>query len=647
MFLQRHFVRVHLPKIDGRGIMNFQTGIGGWAVKILLGLLILSFAIWGVEDMLFKQARNVDVAKVGDVTITTQMLGQAVRREEENLRASLGNQYSHELMQKLNLEEQVLDKLINRNLIQTESFKLALTPSDQDILEQIRNNPVFQGASGTFDKEQFLAVLRRNNLNEKSYVEQLRQSMASNMLMDTIGRVKISDSEIIALYRALQEARSGKLYTLSQQAVDADTPDDTALEAFHRENSSAFTLPEYRSASYVVIKGEDIKKSLDIRESDLEAVYQERIEEFKRGEQRNIQQLLFDNEASADKASEMLAAGKSLDQVAKESGAQGKKPISMGLIEQSKMIAEAADEVFDLEVGKFSQPIKSAFGWHIFYVSAIEPPRTLAFAEVKQSLETDAKHYAADRALTKLTNQIEDALASGSSLAEVAKEVGLEVKTLASVDKNGKTPAGVVAKDLPDLDKFLDILFATDEKTDSGVKSSKGGNFYLLRTESVTPEHVQPLADVKARVIEAVKAQNRRQKLAALANEISSQFTDSNARAGLITKYRLKETGFSNVKRSDEKPTVPDALLSELFDKRIGESTSMAPSESGDYVLAMVKDITPSNATPSAESLAELRRSIEESTGNEMMKQYMDYLKTKHGVTVNQTALESMRKAAQ
>jgi len=625
--------------------MNFQTGIGGWTIKILLALLIVSFSVWGIEDMLFKKSHHVDVAKIGNVSITTQMLGQAVRREEDGLRVTLGNQYSPDLIRQLNLESQVLEKLIQRQLIQMEAHAMGILPSDKDILDDIRQTPAFLNAKGVFDKEQFMAVLRRNRMSEKEYVDQLRSAVATQMLLATIGRAYPSESEVLSLYKALKEKRSGTFYTLQHNGVQIAPPAESDIEAYYQEHINDYVSQELRAADYLVITPEVLAKNIAVQESDLQAVYQERMEEFKRTEQRDVSQMIFDSEADAQKAAAMLAGGASLAEAAAKSGAQGGKPIALGLIEKNKLLPEAADTVFALASGATTAPIKSAFGWHIFQVTRIEEPRTLTFEEVKSQLEHDAKQYAIDQAVSKVTNQIEDALASGSSLQEVAKVVGLTIHSIPAVSRTGQTASGETAANLPKLDRFLDVLFTTDEKTESSLKSSKGGEFYLLRTETIIPEKPQPLADVRSKVVDAVIKRKRQEKIAELSKTISAGFADPSQRSQLISEHKLKSSGFISLKRNSDNTPLPEALLQELFDKRKNESTAMAQTAAGDAVIAVLTEITPHTGEPVKEELEALRRSIEKSTADEMTRQYFDHLKVKYQVSVDQKAIAALRRA--
>ncbi len=625
--------------------MNFQSGIGGWMVKILLVLLIISFAIWGIEDMLFGQARQVNVASIGSQQITSQMLGQAVSREEERLRASFGRALTPEMLKSMNLEAQVLERMIARNLLHKEATELGITPSEADLLAAIRSNPSFQNAQGQFDKNQFLLALRRNDLSEKDYLAQLKQSLATEILVATIHRAQPSKAELDFLYQAMKQSRSGTLYTLSQSSIPLDPPTQEALETYHREHSAQFMTPELRSASYVVIHPKDLEKDITVSSADLETLYKQRQDEFKRGERREVSQLLFDSKEKATAAHQHLRDGKTFAEAAREGGTKDSAPVAMGLVEKSKLPAEAAEEVFSLAADSFTAPIQSAFGWHIFKVSRIEPPRTLGLDEVKTHLEQEARQSKLEQAVSSITNHLEDTLASGSPLPEAAAMIGLSVHSIEPVDRKGHGKDGTPAKDIPDLERFLEVLFSTEEKTESSVRSSKGGDLFVLRVESVQPEALRPLAEVRQQVTDALLSHERKEKLSALAVDISAKFNNPAERAALIRQHQLKESRFEAVRRNDERSVLPASVIDELFDKRVNEATAMAENDAGDWIIAVLDRIDEHTVPPQEADYASLRRSTEDSTSDEMTRQYLAYLRKKHHVTIDNQALSSLRQA--
>lgn len=620
---------------------NFSTGIG---VKILMGLLIVSFAVWGVEDMVRQSSHNATVATIGDIKISHGEFAQGLRRETETLRRMLGDNFSPEIARQFNLEQRVLQRLVNHTLIKLESEALGLVPSDDDVVRTIRANPAFQDEKGNFVKAKLDAMLRAAGLSEKSYVEQLRQDIGAGLLLETVTSVaSVPENAPATLLAAREEQRSVALFTLTTAlAGAAPQPKDSDIEEYYKANARAFTAPEYRTVSYVALDQGDVKKTAKPSAEDLEKAYLERIDEFKKPERRLVEQLLFGNEEAARKAHGELAAGKAFDKVAAESNILNKKSLSLGALERTQVLEAAADKVFALDKGAVSEPVKSPFGWHIFRVDAILPATTLPLEDVRGALEKDLAQYAADNALSGMANKLEDAIAGGSTLKEAALALGLKTVTLPGMTKAGKLADGSAAKDIPPYDKFLDTAFKTDEKTESGLVTSKGGVFYIVRTESITPEQMRPLAEVKAKAVAGWQKEQQQEKLAALAKDISDAFAKEATRNAAIAKYNLSANTVL-LKRVGEAAPLPPELVADIFAHAPGTATAALPGAGGDYVIALVQAIVPAPApqknAKSTAALADIRKELGNQLQDEVTTQYLRYLAGKYPVSINEAAL--------
>jgi peptidyl-prolyl cis-trans isomerase D len=620
-------------------LRSVASGIGS---KILLVLLVLSFAVWGIGDMVSGPGRNREVATVGDEAIPLAAFQQAFRQEVENIRRSLGDNYSPELVKNLNVSDYVLHRLINRKLLQMESEALGLLPGDADIARRIRSNPAFQNDKGEFDKRAFETMLRNIGLSEQGYVNEMRQELGVSLIVDTLtAAVPVPEIAASTLYQALEEQRTADIYTLSPSLVSVPAPDDATITAYYNENGQTFSSPEYRTLTYASIKANDVRDRATVSEDDLRAAYQEHLEEYKRPERRAVEQLLFSSEEKARAAYKKLQEGASFKQLAKSGDILNKNAVSLGKVEREKIFDEAAQPVFSLKAGEFTEPLKSAFGWHIFHVTAIEPPSTLPFEEVRASLEKELAVRSGEEALSKFTNHVEDALAGGSTLQEIAREMSMTLQTVGPVSAQGETPEGRAAK-LPELDKFLETAFKTDEKTESPLTISRNGLYYIVRVDSVTPEHVRPLSEVRSQVIARWQNEERAKRLAGLAGDIAAKMANSATRGQVMDQYGLTVTTSGPLKRSSTKAaglTLSPELLNEIFSRRPGQSTAAYPAPGGDYMVAVVRNIVPA-ASGSNGKLAELSQGLHGSVQNEIITQYLTYLGKKYGMTINRSLIE-------
>lgn len=625
---------------------QLRSGASNIAAKILLACLVLAFALWGVGDIGRHPSQNAAVAKVGSEAIHMPEFRRAYHSELERVRDALGANFSPELVKGLRLESQVLQSMATRLTLEQQSRALGIVPSDLDVVRLIRTNPIFKNSAGEFDKDRFYASLRNAGLSEQTYVEQMRNRLATSIIMETLAsQAPVSDAAVKALYAAAHERRTALLYKLNESMLPPSaTPTDEQLDTFYKTNPELFTEPEFRSLSYVTIRPEDAHANASVTEDELKAAYKERLSEFARPEQRQVEQLLYSSEESAKQAYEQLKAGEKFAAVGAKTPISNKGATSLGAITRDHILDAAAGPVFSLKEGEFTQPIQSPFGWHVFYVSKILPASTASFEEVRADLEKDLTQQSRDDAFGKLANAVEDALAAGSSLEEAASQQGLKLQRVSEVNASGKTRSGADAKNLPSLDKFLETAFKTDEKTESGLMTSKGGVYYIVRVESVSPQHVKPLETVKAQAIAKWQESDRQTRLRQLANTLAKQMADPKTRDKALSERRLSPVTTEPLQRTSQKAAgleLPPTLVADIFAQKPGDSTAAYGLKDGQFVIAVAKDVLPAPAPEGKAALDEMRKTLETDMQNEIVEQYMAYLGTKYPLSINQNVLNA------
>lgn len=631
-------------------IKKFRAHARNLGSKILMGLLILTFGIWGIEDMLLKSNSNVTVAAVGDMKISGAEYQQALSRETDKLRQMLGKEATPDILKSFNIGPQVLQQLVDERLLMLESRKLGLRPSDEDVANNIRKNPGFLDDKGKFSKKNFEYFLQTNHISEKAFIEKIRSDMAVSLLINSITSLSnVPKNAPATLLSAREELRNIDLYTIpSSMASSQAIPTSEQLKNYYDANIAIFTAPEYRTISYVLITADDAKKlakdsKSNLANQDMETAYHERIEEFKKPERRKVEQLLFATEEGARKALEDIKSGKTFEQVAKESSVLNPKSISLGLIEKSSLISEAADKVFSQEISMVGEPVKSSFGWHIFRVKEIIPPMTLPLEEVRPILEKDLQQQNDERAITELSNHLEDLVAGGSTLSEAVNELGLKMFTIQPIDKTGKLANGTVEKNLPQDDKFLDIAFKTEEKTESPLINGKSGINYMIRVENVTAEHVMPLDQVKAKATTLWAAQEKKQQLSKIAQAISVDFANP-AKRQIAGKNLEAPVSLTVSQKAEDYKNIPPAMIREIFSHQVGDATAAYPQDNDNYVLAVIKQAMPvfhdAKDPKYTGIISSTTREYKTAVENEIIEQYLRSLARKYPPSVNMQALQ-------
>ena len=174
---------------------------GSWVVKVLLLLLVVSFAIWGIGDVFYGGAQNPTVATVGSSEISAGELADAFNRSLNNLQQRLGSTIDREQAIQLGLMQQALQDLITRRLIDLRAREMGLTVADDTLRQLVTEDPLFHSA-GQFDRDRFEQLLRANGMTEQGYLASLRQDVVRSTLTASLaGPVSVPASLVDAIYR--------------------------------------------------------------------------------------------------------------------------------------------------------------------------------------------------------------------------------------------------------------------------------------------------------------------------------------------------------------------------------------------------------------------------------------------------------------
>ena len=371
-----------------------RTRAGSIIVKVLFGLLILSFGFWGIytrSDYFQGHSPDTVIATVGDHNIRADDLQQALQPALERLRAQLGTQIDSRQVKQLGILDTLLDQLVDRSLLDQETQRLGLDVSDEAIKAAIYDNPAFRGPDGRFDRQLFAQVLMMNRLSEDQLVARLRHDLPRAALLQAItAGIGLPRPVVDALYRYRNEKRVADIVAFPVAAVTGiGLPSEEELGKFYEAHPDLFRAPEYRSFALASLSPADLAQKEPVPEDKLRSEYEQRKDGFETPDRRDIQQILAPSEEKAKEAEAALAAGKDWKEVATTLVGQDPDTIDLGLLTQQEIPRVLGDVAFELPLNQASQPIKSPLGWHILRVTKIEPAAAHSFEQAKPQLEAE------------------------------------------------------------------------------------------------------------------------------------------------------------------------------------------------------------------------------------------------------------------
>lgn len=626
---------------------SLRKGVASIVVKALLVLLILSFVVWGIGDVVTPGGGDDWAAKVGDIEINAYDLGNEYQRERVRLRALLGDDIDAEQARELGLPGMVLNGMVDRTVIGLGAADLGFTAGDALVRQRIRSDERFFNQLNTFDTEIFNNTLRALGLTENGYVAQVRGEIIRSHLAGSLGAGLTVPAPLAdRLYRHRFERRVAELLRIPDSSVEPpEVPGEPALRAFHQDNAPVFTAPEYRALTAVVIEAEDLADEIAVPQDELDEVFADRGDEFAVPERRRLRQMvLFDEEAAA-KARSRLEAGEDFALVAREEAGLDAEVLEIEPLTRPQLTrdlgAEIAAAVFAAARGSATAPLQSPLGWHIVEVAEIEPGRTPPRAEIEETLRAEMALERAVDALFDLANRLEDALGGGASLGDAARGLALPVRRIEAIDGSGLAPDGTVVADLPA--GLLETAFATEAGTESTLTETGSDGYFIVRVDSIAPPALKPFEDVREDVTKAWMAKRRGEVVAEAADAIAER-----ARAGAdfstIAAQRdveIEKTSPFNRNGAGAAPGMTADLVEALFAARIGEVVVGRGTRSS--IVARLVDIVGADTGGQARAnrLA-LSRQLASGIGGDLVAQLTAALRERYDVTVNTRVLDEL-----
>lgn len=627
--------------------------------RLMLLFIVATFALWGIGDIFRGGGSAMVVATVGTQKISAQEYATAVKNRQEEVRQKLGKMYTPDLMKKFNIEPQVLEAIINRNLLQQEAIAQGIVVGEDAIAEHIATDKEFRDSNGKFSKEHFQAILQSNRMSEKDFIAVMSQQLSAKLLLSTISAgITPPEDLVYALYRARAEKRKSSLLTIPLSAVAKNTvPTEDEIKAYYEGNNRKYTVPESRSFSFVEITPDDVK-GITVSEDDIKKLYDERADTLHQPERRVVEQLVYEKKEDAEKANAMLFAGKSMKETAASTNPQNKDKLLLGELTKERLPV-AADEAFMLKEGQSTRPYESPFGWHIIHVVKILPAGIKPLAEVHAALADEIKLRDAQDGLFKLSNSFEDTLGGGATFEQAAEKMALKVHTVEATTKAGNKATGGKA-DLPNIGNLLDVVFSTNEKDHSRMMQSDNGTYFMVQVNSIEKEHARPLAEVQAEVKQALINEQQEKQVKALSDQIAEALKAGKkleeALAGKKLNSAFEPSGIlqrnsDTVEEGKLKGRVlPPELVKDIFSiKKDGYTAAHALPEGG-YMIGTVEQVIPApdiveDPKSDTSPLQSIRSELSEMLPNEVQYYYLQYLRKKYPVNIHQETLKAVTDA--
>lgn len=609
--------------------------------KLLMGILAIAFIVWGIGDIFRNNSTEV-IAKVGGHKISYQEYRASMERVLQNIQQSYGSSVTLEDLSKVGEDLRILQQMINDTLLSKRLESLYFSVGDEIVRPFITSIPDFHNEKGEFDQALFKRILASNGLNEKKYVEGLRTRISLDLFLKSfLVTPQAPDLLVYPLFLYQFEQRLVNLLVIPQSAIgEIKDPTDTDLVQFYNDHNSYFEVPELRKVSYITLHPDKIKGKVVLSDEEVKQYYATHLDEFTVSDSRDVDQYLSDNKKAAQEIYEALTL--------KETPKATKMPL--GAVSKEGLLPEVADTVFTLENGQFTKPIKTDLGWHVFVVNKVTKAHAKSLEDVKDTIHTELQSTKEVEAFYEYINRLEDELSAGLTLEELAKEAKISVENLGPISQEGKNAKGELVKKIPDPEIFLPLIFNQDVGVESPLTSlSDNQSFVVAKVEQIFPNRVKPLDEIRGHVRDLWLEAEEKKELANLARQTKEKVAQGQTTIEtLSTQEGYQAYHELAVKRSGNEPfnqkqTLPDYLVRDIFSLNQKGVSNIYPLENGDYLFAQLVEIKKPNKEKQPKEYQVMIENYQQNFFDDVMSQYTTYLGELYPVSINEEMLKKNR----
>ncbi|WP_416882013.1 peptidyl-prolyl cis-trans isomerase [Marivita sp.] len=597
-------------------------------IWILMGLLIVGLAGFGATS-LSGSARSV--ATVGEKEVSTDAYLRSLRTEINAFAAQAGRAVPMSEAQMLGIDRQVLAQLVTARGLDNEAARIGISVGDDVVADQLLQVPSFQSADGSFNREAYSFALRNQGLSESEFEEQLRDDTSRTILQSAlIAGNTLPDTYIDTLLSYTGETRDFTWARLTGSNLQTGLPEpsEADLQAYYDENIANYTLPELRDITYAWITPEMIVDTVEVDEDALRASYEERFDEFNLPERRLVERLVFSTEDAATEALNRLGDDFTFEDLVAERGL-ALADVDLGDVTRDTLDG-AADGVFSAETGEVVGPLQSNLGPALFRVNAVLDAQTTSFEDARPDLRGELALDRARRVIETLAQTIDDELAAGATLEEVASTTEAEIGQIEWFPgADGEIAA---------YDAFREAAGQLNEGDFPEVIQLGDGGVFAMRLNRIQPPAPQPIEDVIDQVRQGWDTREQTAQLMAQAEELAASLANGTSFEDLSLAPQT-ETGLG---RNAQIADLPAGLLTAVFEMGVGDTRAVAGI--GEVILLKLDAITPVDRNDGdIEMLAQaLRNQASNSIAEDLFRAFATDVQQRAGVEINQPAINAV-----
>ena len=576
-------------------LQNIRQQTQGTTAKIIIGLIVISFAFFGIESILVSGGGS-EIAEVNGESIYPQELQLALDTQKRRLIAMMGDRLDPAMLDDETLTPQALDALINRKLLMQSAQAMQLEISEREIGQVVGSMEQFQ-VDGVFSPEVYKGALASAGYTPAYFKESLRDDMLLTQLRSGLaGSEFVTPSELQLNAQVLAEQRDLRYFVLPKEDFKPTSEvTEEQIAAYYASHEDEFRTLESLDLDYLQLSLDDFRQPVE--ESAVVDAYELAKQDFQYQTQNRVSHILLEagdtQQSRLADAQQQLASGVSFADVAKalsDDVGSADNGGDLGYSAGSTFPEDMEAAIAQLEPGVVSAPVETDAGIHLIVVTERKPGAEPTLEEMRKQLTETLQSDEARIALLRTVEELRDLVFNAEDLGYPAQELDLNVKTANGISRSQQD--GLFANPV-----LVDAAFSDDvlvAGNNSAVIELAGNNFVVLRVRKHNTPQTKPLADVREEVIASIIEDASREAVVTAANEAVDKLASGAALDEIADSYGYTLQTELGVDRRNV--TVPPAVLQHAFQlspPTQGVSTDFIQTSTGDAIIIELQRATP------------------------------------------------------
>ena len=619
-----------------------------WIVIAIFGVLVVvAFLFFGIEGY-FSQSNATWVAKVDGHEISQQDFTAALNNARQQQLNQPGNTMDPSEFEKPAFKEDVLKRVINRQLLINANDEYGIKVPDAVVRDQIASYPIFQ-VNGKFDSSSYLAWLAQQGKTAQQFQDEIRSDLATQQLPQAIVATAFATkAEAEAFLRLQLQTRDFSYVELpapapteqEQQVTDAQVAD------YYKQHQSDFMTPEEVSVNYIDLDAATMKATPDLSDKALQARYDKEKSRFVSPPQWNVSHILIKLPAKPTDAQKQaaLAKAKKVEALAKAPGADFAKLAEqysddlgskrqggdLGWLSKGDAGPEFQAALDKLKKGEVSDPVLTSDGYHIIDVRDMREGHTETFAQVRDQLVQEATKDAREDHYRDVGNKLTDMIYNDpTSLKPAAEKLGLTIQTTPLFGRDG-AKTGLASNPKVVKAAFSDLLLVQGNTSDPIELGND--HMVVIHVAKHVPAAVKPLTEVGDQIKQAIVQQRVEASAKKIADGAFAKLQGGEKLDALAQAAGQTVQQKTDVTRNaaDLDPDLLKAVFEMAHPAKGADTRALVPMEKGRYALVVLSAVKPGDSSKvPAEAEGFLRQQMARAYGAAEFEAFLDVLRSK------------------